>query len=77
VDTADLTTAEIIAVTPEQMEVPVTEAIQTTAPVEEAPAPAPVEVAAEELPKTASTVPLIALLGFASLGLALAVKRLS
>jgi hypothetical protein len=77
VDTADLTTAEIIAVTPEQMEVPVTEAIQTTAPVEEAAAPAPVEVAAEELPKTASTVPLIALLGFASLGLALAVKRLS
>jgi hypothetical protein len=77
VDTADLTTAEIIAVTPEQMEVPVAEAIQTTAPVEEAAAPAPVEVAAEELPKTASTVPLIALLGFASLGLALAVKRLS
>src|SRR5271167_1231881 len=53
-DTADLTTVEIIAVTPEQMEVPVTQAIQTTAPVEEAAAPAPVEVAAAELPKTAS-----------------------
>ncbi len=76
-DSADLTTVEIVAVTPEQTEVPVTEAIQTTAPVEEAAAPATVKVAAEELPKTASSVPLIALLGFASLGFALAMKRLS
>jgi len=76
-DSADLTTVEIVAVTPEQTEVPVTEAIQTTSPVAEAPTAAPVEVAAEELPQTASSVPLIALLGFASLGLALAMKRLS
>src|SRR6202142_3199238 len=45
VEATDLNTAPIVAVTPEQMEVPVTEAIQTTAPVEEAAAPAPVEVA--------------------------------
>jgi hypothetical protein len=79
-DTTDLNTAPIVAVTPEQTEVPVTEAIQTTAPAAEvttpAPAPAPA-VETEELPKTASTVPLIALLGLVSLGLALAVKRLA
>jgi len=34
-------------------------------------------VAAAELPKTASALPLIALLGLASLGAAIAVKRLS
>lgn len=86
-DTTDLNTAPIVAVTPEQTEVPVAQAIETTAPVAEtttpapvaetpAPAPAPA-VETAELPKTASTVPLIALLGLASLGLALAVKRLA
>jgi len=77
-ETSDLNTAQIVAVTPEEKEVPVTEAIQTTAPVAEttAPAPAPA-VETAELPKTASAVPLIALLGLASLGLALAVKRLA
>jgi hypothetical protein len=77
-ETNDLNTAQIVAVTPEEKEVPVTEAIQTTAPVAEAatPAPAPA-VETAELPKTASAVPLIALLGLASLGLALAAKRLA
>jgi hypothetical protein len=82
VETADLTTAPIIAVTPDQKEVPVEEAIQTTppvataAPVAEAKDPAPVAVA-QELPKTASTIPLIALLGLASLGVAFTLKRLA
>jgi LPXTG-motif cell wall-anchored protein len=77
-ETTDLNTVQIIAVTPEQKEVAVTEAIQTTAPVAETTTSAP-EPAVEtaELPKTASAVPLIALLGLASLGLALVVKRLA
>ena len=75
-DTTDLNTVAIVAVTPEQKEVPVTEAVQTTAPVAAAPAAAPA-VETAELPKTASALPLIALLGLASLGAALAVKRLS
>jgi hypothetical protein len=73
-DTTDLDTVAIVAVTPEQTEVPVTEVIQTTAPVAQDPAPT---VATAALPKTASSVPLIALLGLASLGAALAVKRLA
>lgn len=82
-DTTDLSTVAIVAVTPEKTEVPVTEAVETTAPVETvqtaAPVandPAPAVAATEELPRTASIVPLIALLGLASLGAALAVKRL-
>jgi hypothetical protein len=103
VETADLTAAPIVAETPDQKEVPVTEAIQTApvaetttpAPVADTPAPAPVAVAddsapapvvaadptpapvaaTEDLPETASTVPLIALLGFASLGVAFTLKR--
>jgi LPXTG-motif cell wall-anchored protein len=94
VEATDLNTAPIVAVTPEQKEVPVTEAIQTTPPVAETSDPAPVAetatpapvaetttpapaAAAQELPKTGSSLPLIALVGFASLGLALAVKRFS
>src|SRR5271168_5038311 len=45
-DTTDLNTAPISAVTAEQTEVPVTEAIQTSAPVEEVTAPAPAPAAA-------------------------------
>src|SRR5579864_1991647 len=81
----DLKTAPIVAVTPEQKEVPLAEAIQTAPPVEEektaqpvAEEPTPVPVAeTKELPKTASLIPLIALLGFASLGVAFTLKRLS
>jgi hypothetical protein len=75
-DSTDLNTVAIVAVTPEQTEEPVTEAVQTTAPVADEPAPAPA-AATEELPKTASALPLIALLGLASLGAALAAKRLA
>lgn len=94
VDTTDLNTAPIVAVTPDEKEVPVAEAIATTPPaavdttpaaVSEEPAPAAVAqdptpapaVETQQLPRTASTVPLIALFGFASLGLALLLKRVS
>lgn len=84
-DSTDLSTVQIVAITPEQKEVPVTEAIQTTAPATEDTTAAPVAEDAtpapaaeqQELPKTASPIPLIALLGLASLGLALVVRRLA
>lgn len=70
---ADLKTAPIVAVTPEQKEVPVAEAIETTPPAAET--TQPVVAQNERLPKTASMIPLIALLGLTSLGCALAIKR--
>jgi LPXTG-motif cell wall-anchored protein len=84
-NTADLRTAPIVAVTPERQEVPLAQAIETTPPSAQAdvapaaaqettPAPA---AEAQELPKTASTMPLIALLGLVSLGLAFSLKRLA
>jgi LPXTG-motif cell wall-anchored protein len=85
VETADLKEAPIVAVTPEQKELPITQAIQTTPPVAEektAPpvaeekTPAPV-AETEQLPKTGSPVPLIALFGLASLGVAFTLKRLA
>ncbi len=63
---AELKTAPIIAVTPEQKEVPVAEVIQT-APL----------VAENELPRTASLIPLIVMLGLASLGFAFVLKRIA
>jgi hypothetical protein len=81
---ADLKVVPIVAETPEQKEVPITEVIMVTpapaptvtaAPVvETAPAPA---VESKQLPQTASHLPLIVLLGLASLGAALGLKRLS
>jgi hypothetical protein len=78
----DLKTATIVAVTPEEKEVPVAEVIATTPPSEDEAKPlvaqntTPAPLAkADPLPKTASLVPLIALLGLASLGAAFAVKR--
>jgi len=79
---AEMKTATIVAVTPEQKEVPVAEVIATTPPATEEAKPlvaqntTPAPLAkTERLPKTASPVPLIALLGLASLGAAFAVKR--
>jgi hypothetical protein len=71
---ADLKTAPIVAVTPEEKEVPVAEAIAITPPAQEA---TPVLVAqnTDALPKTASMIPLVALLGLASLGCAFIIKR--
>jgi hypothetical protein len=83
-------TVPILAVTPEQKEVEVTTVFQTTAPVDVALTPAPAaevvtpapaaEVApvveAKELPHTASSMPLIALLGGLSIGLAIGLKSI-
>ena len=80
----DIKVVPIVAETPEQKEVPVTDVIMvapapaptvTAAPVVET-APAPV-VETKQLPQTASQLPLIVLLGLASLGAALALKRFS
>jgi LPXTG-motif cell wall-anchored protein len=65
-DVAALKTAPIVAVTPEEKEVPVQVAIQTT------PAPSVGTVARNEpreLPKTSSSLPLLILLGVTFLGL--------
>jgi hypothetical protein len=67
---ADMKTASVVAVTPQQEEVPVTQAIATTPQAAE-----PTPLVAETLPKTAGFVPLAALLGMLSLGCAFAVKR--
>jgi hypothetical protein len=70
---ADLKTAPVVAVTPEQKEVPVAEVIAISPPAaEEA---APLVAQNTSLPKTASSLPLIALLGIASLGFAFVLKR--
>jgi hypothetical protein len=68
-------TAPIVAVTPELKEVEVVTVIQTTPPVAavETPTPAPV-AEAEELPHTASNLPLIALLGGIFISLAVGLK---
>jgi hypothetical protein len=78
VETLDETvikTAPIIAVTPDEKEVEVATVIQTAPPVAAVATPAPVAVKeAEELPHTASSMPLIALLGGLSISLALGLK---
>jgi len=69
IDESVIKTVPIVAVTPDQKEVEVTKVIQTTPPA---------TVAAvketEELPQTASSLPLIALLGGLSISLALGLK---
>jgi hypothetical protein len=77
---AELKTVPIIAITPEQKEVPVATVIQTAPLVaENTTAPAPYAQAPEtqQLPKTASLLPLVALLGVASLGFAFVLKRIA
>jgi len=77
---AELKTTPIIAVTPEQKEVPVATVIQTRPLVaENTTAPAPYAEAAQtkELPKTGSVVPLMALLGVAALGFAFVLKLIA
>lgn len=67
-------TVPLVAVTPEAKEVPVEQAIKTTPSREVAqvtPPPVPVE---KQLPKTASSMPLIALFGLAALGLAIGLR---
>jgi hypothetical protein len=67
----ELMEAPVVAITPEREEVEIARAVEP--PPIAAPAPAPVaaaEPAPAELPKTASPIPLVALLGLSSLGLA-------
>jgi hypothetical protein len=82
-DDSAMKTVPIVAVTPEQKEVEVTTVIQTTPPVAavQTPAPAatvtPTPVAVketQELPQTASSMPLLALLGGFAISLALGLK---
>jgi hypothetical protein len=63
----EMRTAPLVAETPAREEVQISEVVE---------APAPVMVAqAETLPRTASPIPLIALIGMASLGVAFAARR--
>jgi hypothetical protein len=81
VDDTTIKTTPIVAMTPEEKEVEVESrpapAAETPAPTATVtPTPAPVSVASktEELPQTASSMPLIALLGGLSISLALGLK---
>jgi len=85
IDDNVMKTVPIVAETPDQKEVEVTTVIQTTPPVAAVETPAPVAAATpapvavketEELPQTASSMPLIALLGGLSISLALGLKHL-
>jgi hypothetical protein len=72
----NLKSVPLVAVTPGQKEEPIAEAIQTT-PFPERAASAPAMVAERKaLPKTASPVPLVGLLGLVSLGLAFGLRLL-
>jgi hypothetical protein len=72
----NLKSVPLVAATPSQKEEPIAQAIQTT-PLPEKTAPVSQVVAeAKELPKTASPVPLIGLLGVASVGLAFGLRLL-
>src|SRR6202050_969240 len=82
VDATDLKPASIVAVPPPQQEKPVGQAIQVNPEVAQNSEPAAVAPAPggggdnQQLPKTASPVPLIALLGLGSIGVAFTLKRL-
>lgn len=65
--TEEMRTVPLVAMTPQRTEEPIARAIQTT--------PAP--TVAQELPKTASSTPLIALLGLTFVGIAFGLKRLA
>jgi hypothetical protein len=72
---AVLQQAPVVAIEPTGDVVELAQVVQTTPPpVLVAAAPAPEPVVAEELPHTASSLPLIALLGFLSLSAAFAVR---
>ncbi len=71
----DLKTAPVVAVKPTGEEVEVAEVVE---PPPEVAAAKPVEVAAAEtLPQTASTLPLVGLIGLLSLGAGLALSAFS
>lgn len=66
----ELKSVPLVAVTPQQKEEPIAQAIQTT------PAPA-VVTEAEELPKTASPIPIIGLAGLIALALGLGLRSVA
>jgi hypothetical protein len=76
IDDNVMRTVPIVAVTPDQKEVEVVTVIQTTPPAAAVATPAPVVAVkeTEELPQTASSMPLLALLGGLSISLALGLK---
>lgn len=65
-----LKSVPLVAVTPEQKEEPVEEAIETQPPAEQ-------QKVAEELPKTASETPLIAVFGVFALAVGFGLRRLA
>jgi hypothetical protein len=78
-DVAELKTAPLVAITPEQKEEPLAEVVQTPAApilVAENRTPEPSDQT-QQLPSTASMLPLVVLLGVASLGFAFVLKRIA
>jgi hypothetical protein len=73
-DVAELKAAPIVAITPEQKEVAVEEVVETPVLVAENRTPEPL---AQKLPKTASMLPLMMLLGAGALGFAFVLKRIA
>jgi len=71
---AQLKQAPVTAVQPSGEEVEVTQVFQTTPPANAAVEPAPVQVAQNTLPATASSLPLIGLFGLLALGSALTIR---
>ncbi len=74
---SNLKTVPLTAITPEKKEEPVTQEIQVLP--SNVPEPGPVQSVqpAEKLPQTGSTIPLTALLGFAAIGIGIALKMLA
>ena len=71
-----LNTVPLVAITPDKKEEPVTDAIQVL-PLHHPEYVASATETAKELPKTASSIPLLGLLGLASVGLGLGLKLLA
>jgi hypothetical protein len=73
-DVEELKSAPLVAITPEQKEVSLGEVVETPVLVAENRSPEPLP---QQLPKTASTLPLMALLSAGALGFALVLKRIA
>jgi LPXTG-motif cell wall-anchored protein len=90
IDVSKIASLPLIAITPDQKEVELTTVIQTTPPADAVVPPATVEVApvavapvtitpvvqTQELPKTGSSMPLVALLGVMAISIAFGIKLL-
>jgi len=67
----ELKAAPIVAVTADELEMPVTATIQTTPVANDARVPAPTAQNAQYLPQTAGDLPLVVLFGLGSIGIAI------